>query len=133
MSRCAAATRGRSAGAVRLQVGGETRGDRFGFDLGEASVALGLRRPHLLTQAHPQVGDVGEVKIHVERVGSPGVIVGEEMIHSKCAVSVWLLLAVGRRWKGKRLRGEIPVHLTFCLFIQKEKDKNTDKKKQISF
>ena len=86
--RCAAAARGRRVGAVRLQVGGETRGHGFCFDLGETCVVLVLMGPHLLAQAHPQVSDIREVKIHVEGVGSSGMIVGEELVHHRCIVSV---------------------------------------------
>lgn len=121
MPRRAAATSGRSVGAVQLYVGGETRGGRFRFDLGKTRVVLVLRGPRLLTQAHPQVGGVGEVKIHVEGVGGPGVIVGEEVIHQRHTASLGLLLAVCRRWKGKRLRGEIPVHLTLSLLTKRKK------------
>lgn len=120
MPRCTAATCGRSVGAVQLQVGGETRGGRFCFDLGNTCVVLVLRWPRLLTQAHPQVGAVGEVKIHVEGVGSPGVIVSEEVIQDGRTLPVRLLLAVCRRWKGERLRGEIPVHLTLCLMMKEK-------------
>lgn len=75
-----------------------------------------LRGPRRLGEAHPQVSDIGEVKIHVEGVGSPGEIIGEELIHHRRTVSVRLLLAV-RRWKVKRLGGEIPVHLTLYLRV----------------
>lgn len=88
MPGCAAATRGRSVGAVQLQVWGETRGGRFCFDMGKTCVVLVLRGPRLMTQVHPQVGGVGEVKIHVEGVGSPSVIVREEVIHHRRAVSL---------------------------------------------
>lgn len=80
-------------------------------------MVLVLRGPRLLGEAHPQVGDVGEVKIHVEGVGSPGEIIREELIHRRRIVSVRLLLAVCRRWKVERLRGQIPVHLTLCLRV----------------
>lgn len=120
MPGCTAATGGRSVGAVQVQVGGETRGGRFCFDLGNTCVVLVLRWPRLLTQAHPQVGTVGEVKIHVEGVRSPSVIVSEEVIQDRCTLSLGLLLAVCRRWRGKRLRGEIPVHLTLCLLIKRK-------------
>lgn len=100
MPRCAAATGGRCVGAVQLDVGGETRGSRFCFDLGETCVVLLLRRPHLLTQAHPQVGGVGEVKIHVEGVGAPCMVVSEELIQRGHTVSLILLLAfrVSLKW-----------------------------------
>lgn len=42
-------------------------------------MVLVLRGPHLLAQAHPQVADVREIKIHVEGIGSPSV--SEELIH----------------------------------------------------
>lgn len=119
MPGCAAATCGRSVGAVRLQVRGEARGGRFCFDVSETWVVLMLRGPHLLTQTHPQVADVGEIKIHIEGVGSPGI--SEKLIHSRRAVSERLLLVVCGSWKGKRLRGEVPVHLTLCLRIKKSK------------
>lgn len=133
VGRCAAATGGRSGGAVQLQVGGETWGGRFCFDLGKTCVVLLLlllllREPRMLTQAHPQVGSVGEVKIHVEGVGSPAVVVGEEAIHNRRAVSLRLLLAICRMWKVKRLRGEIPVHLALCLCGGGEKRKHTENK-----
>lgn len=76
-----------------------------------------LRGPRWLGEAHPQVGDVGEVKIHVEGVGSPGEIIREELIHHRRTVSVRLLLAVRRRWKVNGLRGKIPVHLTLYLRV----------------
>lgn len=88
MPRCTAATSWRGAGAVQLQVGGETRGGRFCFNLGNTCVVLVLRRPRLLTQAHPQVGAVWEVKIHVEGVRSPNVIISEEVIQDRCALSL---------------------------------------------
>lgn len=68
---------------MRLQVRGETRGDRFCFDLGETCTVEVLRGPLLMTQAHLQVGDVREVKIHVERVGSSDMVIGEELIHDR--------------------------------------------------
>lgn len=43
-------------------------------------MALMLRRPGLLTQAHPQVGTIRKIKIHVQGVGSPRVIIGKEVI-----------------------------------------------------
>ncbi len=46
-------------------------------------MVLVLRGPRLLTQAHPHVGGVGDVKIHVEGVRSPGVVVDEEVIHHR--------------------------------------------------
>jgi len=113
----AADTRRRGIRAVQLDVGGETRGGRLRFDLGVTCVVLVLRGPHLLTQAHPQVGNVREVKIHVEGVGSAGVIAVEELIQCRRTVSLRLLLAVCVRRKGKRLRGEVPVHLTLYLWM----------------
>lgn len=74
---------------MQLQLWGETRRGRFCFDVGDTcGVALVLRRPLLLAHAHPQVGAFGEVKIHVEGIGSPGVVVSEEVIHDGGALSL---------------------------------------------
>lgn len=83
-------------------------------------MALVLEESRLLTQAHLQISDLGEVKIHVEGVGSPSVIVREVRIRR-----VWLLLAVCRVHRGQRLRGEISVHLTLCLLLKRQTHKQS--------
>lgn len=74
-----------------------------------------LRGPRLLTRTHPRVGHIGQVKIHVEGVGGRGVVITEELVHRRRAVSVCLLLAVCMRWERRRLWREVPVHLTLYL------------------
>lgn len=81
-----AAICGCSVGAVRLEGWRVTRCSRFCLDLDVTCVVLVLRWPCLLTQAHPQVGNIREVKIHVEGVWSPVVVISEELIHSGVSV-----------------------------------------------
>lgn len=72
--------------------GGEALGRGLGLDLGHSGVALVLRQPHLLTQAHPQIGYVLKIQIHVEGVGSSCLIVTEELLHHRRWLSVGLML-----------------------------------------
>ena len=102
------------------------------FDLGQTCVGLLLlllllgMRVRLLgerlreacrpTQAHAQVGHVGQVKVHVEGVWSEGLVVAEELVHVGHTVPPRLLLllqAVGQG--GQRHLGQIPVQLTLGL------------------
>lgn len=72
MSRGAAVT-GR-VGALQREVRGEALGSGFCLDLGYSGVVLVLRQPYLLTQAHPQVGNILKIKIHIEGVWCSGLI-----------------------------------------------------------
>jgi hypothetical protein len=104
---------------------GEGRGGRgFCFDLlAHASTVTPRPRACRPTQAHPQVGQVGQEDVHVDAVRRSALVVAKAVIHHGGAVPPRLVLLwrVRMGHQERRLGGEVLIQLTLPCLRRKDK------------